>query len=449
MLYFMASVQTQQGSYLASWIPHDAAGANIQVFTAPVLPDAGAFGGSPVQIGQRIVVPGTRADVFVSEFDPSLRIPRQATIKTGVVVPDSIPALAVGDLIVRSNGNVPPKPLQRLITQAGLTQTGEVFYPIDSDFPAGATGLDAYDVSNTLPGTFASPDKLTLDANDLETQVDDWLLIENKFYTVDELDNATIPWIAKISSPTGDPMPASGTYVRPITTGGRMAPFMNLDPATNGDWDAGLLSRVRLMFPDEDPDRQTAKAFSVALGNKPVIVVLAEEFQPPVNDPAEFVVDAAVGEWQRLLGDTSTNPELSWEYWNGKGWWGLDVTSRWDAESEDERRRAIRGTRRHRLVGLGGQDQSLDTRATHRRRLRPREDHDQVEDGRRRHRADDRPLVGRHSSRHRSSSFTSPTASAKACSRRSCWRRTADRCATRATPIAPLAPSSTRSCRSG
>ena len=114
VLYFMASVQTQQGSYLASWIPHDAAGTDIQVFTAPVLPDAGAFGGSPVQIGQRIIVPGTRADVFVSEFDPSLRIPRQATIKTGVVVPDSIPALAVGDLIVRSNGNVPPahKPSQ-------------------------------------------------------------------------------------------------------------------------------------------------------------------------------------------------------------------------------------------------------------------------------------------------------------------------------------------------
>jgi hypothetical protein len=326
VLYFMASAQTQQGSYLASWIPHDAVGANIQVFTAPVLPDAGTFGGSPVEIGQRIVVPGTRADVFVSEFDPSLRIPRQATIKTGVVVPDSIPVLAVGDLIVRSDGNVPPKPVRRLITQAGLTQTGEVFYPIDSDFPAGATGLDAYDLSSTLPGAFALPDELTLDASDLETEVDDWLLIDNRFYKVDSLNKAHIPWIATISSPTGDPMPLSGAYVRPIATGGRIAPFMNLDPATNGDWGAGLLSRIRLIFPDEIPDRQTAKAFSVALGNKPVIVVLAEEFQPPVSVPADFVVDAAVGEWQRLLGDTSTNPELSWEYWNGKGWWGLDVT---------------------------------------------------------------------------------------------------------------------------
>lgn len=326
VLYFLASVQTPQGSYLASWIPHDAAGAKVQVFMAPVLPDSGAFGGSPVQVAQRIVVPGTRADVFLSEFDPTLRLTKQATIEIGVVVPDSIPALAVGDLIVRSDGNVPPAPVTRLITQAGLTQTGEVFYPIDSDFPSGTTGLDVYDVSDTLAGAFVQPNKWKLNANDLETEVDDWLLIGNKFYTVHVLNKASVPWVATISSPTGDPMPASGNYVRPITTGGRIAPFMHLDPATNGDWDAGLLSHIRLIFPDEDPGRQTAKAFSVALGNKPVMVVLGEEFQKPVNVPAEFVVDAAVGEWQRILGDTSTNPELSWEYWNGKGWWRLDIT---------------------------------------------------------------------------------------------------------------------------
>lgn len=31
-------------------------------------------------------------------------------------------------------------------------------------------------------------------------------------------------------------------------------------------------------------------------------------------------------EWVRSLDDTSTNPELSWEYWNGTGWWKLVVT---------------------------------------------------------------------------------------------------------------------------
>jgi hypothetical protein len=325
-LYFLASVESADGSYLASWLPHTTAGGSIQVFMAPVLPDAGAFGGGPLQVAQRILVPGTRADVFVSEFNPALRLPKEATIQVGVVVPDTMAPLSAGDLIVRSDGNVPAQPIRRLITQAALTHAGEVFYPIDAGFPTGATGLYAYDVSNTLSGTFASPDKLTLDTTDLETAVDDWLLIDGKFYTVDTLDKTSVPWVATISSPSGDPMPSSGTYVRPMATGGRVAPFMNLDPATNGSWDAGLLSRIRLIFPDEVPDRQRATAFSVALGNKPVTVVLGEEFQAPVSVPAKFVVDAAVGEWQRILGDTATNPELSWEYWNGKGWWGLDVS---------------------------------------------------------------------------------------------------------------------------
>jgi hypothetical protein len=56
------------------------------------------------------------------------------------------------------------------------------------------------------------------------------------------------------------------------------------------------------------------------------VVVLDEDFTTPPANPAEFLVDGAVGDWRRSLGDTSTNPELSWEYWNGTGWWKLDVT---------------------------------------------------------------------------------------------------------------------------
>lgn len=121
--------------------------------------------------------------------------------------------------------------------------------------------------------------------------------------------------------------PATGTYVRPIVTGGRMGPFMELDTSwgANGDWSAALLDRFPLIFPDETPQRQRGKAFSTAFG-RPVVVVLGAAFQQPVNVPAEFVLDPALSGWHRRLGDTSTNPELSWEYWNGKGWWKLNVT---------------------------------------------------------------------------------------------------------------------------
>lgn len=33
----------------------------------------------------------------------------------------------------------------------------------------------------------------------------------------------------------------------------------------------------------------------------------------------------STNEWKRHLSDPSSNPELSWEYWNGTGWWKLNV----------------------------------------------------------------------------------------------------------------------------
>jgi hypothetical protein len=103
---------------------------------------------------------------------------------------------------------------------------------------------------------------------------------------------------------------------------------MHLDPNSggNGDWDADLLQRIKLTYPGKHPDKQSAKAFSIVSGN-PVIVVLGQLFTPSAAGATNFIVDAAAGPWTRLLGDTSTNPELSWEYWNGTGWWKLPIKS--------------------------------------------------------------------------------------------------------------------------
>ena len=279
-------------------------------------------------------------------------------------------------------------------------------------------------MSNTLPGAFALPDKLTLDASDLETEVDDWLLIDNKLYEVDVLNKTNIPWIATISSPTSDPMPASGTYVRPITTGGRMAPFMNLNPATNGDWDAGAARAHPAHVSGRGsaigrPARHSASRSATSR----LIVVLGEEFQAArQRSGASSCVDAAVGEWQRLLGDTSTNPELSWEYWNGKGWWKLDVTRRRDAEPEE---RAAR-VRFKVPADIASTDWAGKTNYWIRARLiggdygREKVTVQVERPSARAYRADGRALVRGHPRAVGRASSASPTASATASSRRSC-----------------------------
>ena len=321
--HFLATVLVGADGSFVSWAPF-AAVLEAERLTATVPSSVGRIAGAPTAFPGHVVIPGAQADLAVAEFDIGRRHAASATVEIGIVVPDSVPALAVNDLVVREVLNVPEA---RRVTQAGLTQTGEVFYPIDSDFSIGAAGpLLVYDLSSLLAGTLVAPDELILDAGDRETGIGSWLRIDGEFFRVDALDTTTDPWTATISPATVGAVPASGNYVRPIATGGRVAPFMRLDPANNGDFDAGLLDRLPLIFPAETPREQRGKAFSFALGNHPVVVVLGAMFAPAAANPASFILDAALGEWRRFLGDTSTNPALSWEYWNGRGWWRLDVT---------------------------------------------------------------------------------------------------------------------------
>lgn len=322
--HVLATVRDDAGKRVITWAPFEADPLD-SVFKSPAL-GGGLVEGAPLAVDDFVVVPGARADILVSKFDPTLHLSKSANVEIGVVVPDSVPTLEAGDLIVRLD--FAGEPDSQAITDLKRTKDGEVFYSLAADFVSGVAGLDAYDVSATLTGAFALPDQLTLAASDLQTVEESWLLIGNDFFKVDVLDKTAAPWVATISTTMGGSMPATGScsYVPPIVTSGRVAPFMRLDPATNGDWDAGLLTRIPLRFPDEDPSEQRGAAFEVELGNKPVIVVLDEEFLQAVDVPAKFLVDAAFGEWLRDIGDTSTNPELSWEYWNGKGWWNLTVT---------------------------------------------------------------------------------------------------------------------------
>src|ERR1051326_9568980 len=79
-----------------------------------------------------------------------------------------------------------------------------------------------------------------------------------------------------------------------------------------------------MVFPGATPEEQSAKAFATS-GIPPTLVVMGEEFSVLPANLTSVIADGAVGEWSRRLGDASSNPELSWEYWNGTGWWKLNL----------------------------------------------------------------------------------------------------------------------------
>ena len=155
----------------------------------------------PTVVGTRVVIPGKHADILVGVYDPSRRHVEQGTVETGVVVPATVPALAVNDLIVRRVGNV-ASPVA--ITASGTTKDNEAFYPLASAFLAGATRLDAYRLADVMAGTLTALDMLELDPTDMETVASSWLWIDGDIFRITNFDDTVTPTVVTITSTTVD-----------------------------------------------------------------------------------------------------------------------------------------------------------------------------------------------------------------------------------------------------
>lgn len=330
-VYVLATVRDAAGIRLVSWAPFVSEPRNI-LFESEVFSGGGVEAG-PVALGKAVVVPGRSGDLFISKFDPSpdRRLLKQGSIETGLVVPDLL-VLQSGDVVVCYGADSNQTPEGKPISTEKYEREGQVMHPLASRFSSGKGSPYTYVKTSSLDGAFNDPE-LTLDPSDKVTVANDWLWVGNSFYKVLSIEPST----ATATLDTSNAVTAPGTalptakYVRPIETGGRVAPFMRLATTPgasgasggSGDWDARLLTRISLIFPNNPPTVQPAKAFKLDSENKPTIVVLGSEFNSWPTTQVEFFVDGAFDEWTRDVGDTSANPELSWEYSNGKGWWKL------------------------------------------------------------------------------------------------------------------------------
>src|SRR5207248_8410459 len=132
-----------------------------------------------------IVVPGTRGDAFIAEFDPTKRFEANATLSPGIVVPSSAPTLVPNDLVTRMNGITPE---DHPIVDYGISREGDIAYPIDAPFSVGVTGpLLAYKASAPLTGDAVAPDQLTLALGDREATVGSFVLIDGSFHEITAL----------------------------------------------------------------------------------------------------------------------------------------------------------------------------------------------------------------------------------------------------------------------
>lgn len=324
-LYFLAGVQLPGGGYLASWAPHAGPLAEIELFRSDIPPGTGVPDGAPVSIAGHVVIPGSGGDLIATGFDLAGRRTLTSPVGQGIVTPASAPLLQPNDTVALDDATAPPFEA-RLVSESGTASQGEVFYPLDQPFSDGKAGaLYAFRAADaTFSGDAVQADQtLELDDGDHVTFQDSLVQIGDVVHRVTQVQ-PTFPGRRATLDP-GHDADATVTYRVAVPVSGRAAPFVRLN-ATNNDWDPAVLEHATLVFPHPaDPRSQTARAFSLDSAQHPLLVVMGKAWTVAPAPAAPFVLDGAAGPWTRSLGDTSTNPELSWEYWNGTGWWKLAV----------------------------------------------------------------------------------------------------------------------------
>jgi hypothetical protein len=325
---FAALCRRPDGStYVAFWQPLDSADLR-KIFFQPPAPAAGRLNGAPVTLPNHMLAPGTRGELFVSSFDPTQRLtPTAQTNREGVVLPVTDPLYEKDDevSVVIKSGTTVDRVHRKIEDPRTLVGDPELLYELDAEIGSELEDdiellMYRRSMPTPLEGDIVDSETITLKATPTAKQGDVLMIkvgADIDLYLIIDSDN--FPTVKVF--PDFPSTPAKADYWIPEPVDGRVAPIIEL---TSGNWSAALLARTRFYCPTADSIVRSAKAFT-PFGTLPLVVALSA---PWTNAPANndlYVIDSTLSEWLPALADTSSSPELSWEYSNGTSWASLPL----------------------------------------------------------------------------------------------------------------------------
>lgn len=349
-------------SQLVTWMPFDPGNAlpasKSIVFWATNDPAIGSAAGSVAVLTPTYFLPNLKlaympgnqpGEVLMAEFGAlqSRRSAVKGDFSSVLAVRRPAPALVAGDTIVPLIATVAtgrPEPARVAAPAGGVDGIGDFsnlrFLWLDDKFtrPTGNSSFPEYATSAiaVYQGTVTNTTTLTLDGTDNTTTDDMWLLVAESVpgtiaRTAVRVDHVATG-VATLDATT--PLPAASvgvavSYWLPRSTiSGNIFPALHLT-GVNNTWGIDALSRGDIYFPALDPVHQHVIAVGPEAAQPNNAEWLAFDTAWNAAIPAagniDFIVDGAITRWLRVLGDSSSNPTLSWEYWNGTGWWHLDI----------------------------------------------------------------------------------------------------------------------------
>ncbi|WP_342315380.1 hypothetical protein [Lysobacter sp. FW306-1B-D06B] len=329
---FAACLAASDGTTrLVRWSPFEPALSDLP-FSTHIPAELGPAAGVPTVLPAHLIVPVLSSQVLVARFNPADCAKRTAPLMTAIITRPGDPLQALDQVAFPVLGGFEVATAASTAQQSGQVLFAFDVQAIDGDIvvypaadPAGQSAVDPAALDTVL---IAGNEPITPD----QTRLLITTSLSMDVYQVDDFDNTTRIATLDRELDVPNPLPA-GEQVSyrlpapsPMPDERRVVPLLELDPANSGHWDAALLQRTLLALPGGDPVWQRGHAFHVDGNGHPLLVDLATPWvvQPPINlGRVEFYVDEAVRTWSAELSDTTSNPALSWEYWNGTGWWNL------------------------------------------------------------------------------------------------------------------------------
>jgi hypothetical protein len=328
---------------LLAWMPFDPI-AGAVLFRTPSDASVGSPQGGLTLHGSFAYMPGEkRGEILAAELGGgrSQWNAPASDFGSALVVPAPAPALGTGDVIAPDVVGRPTPtvadPAASLNGRGGYAN--QIFIPLRPwlDRDTTSISMPLYPISSVsgFSGTIDNSNQLKLKLDTVNdqtaTQNLDWILIQNsgtltiaQVTAIVGLSNARVATIDVAAAPTGTAV----LYWRPSASSitGRIFPTLKLGGG-NDNWLIDALDHGGIYFPQLDPQRQSVIAAATDASAHPQWLAFETRWGPstPTAGLFDFVVDDTVRRWVELQGDNSANPTLSWEYWNGTGWWMLNI----------------------------------------------------------------------------------------------------------------------------
>lgn len=312
---------------LLAWAPFGDTGEAVAEITMP--PSFGVFRpAGPTVAGKYLLVPGEKAALLAGPLDTPkprhLEIKPEQDLAAGLL--DAGDNLDIGDLVTLAT---PGKGAALASITARSDGSKGAIYTLEQPLGAGKVELSLYRLGQRVEGAVETPPG--------EPPGRQWLKLEpgHQPHTGDRLriDAGGNTGLYRVVAPKKKPgpgfvklnkaLPGADTTVDcwlPEAMSARCAPMLRLANEPAAPWDTATLGSDRFRFPGVPP--QWRQPLDWAAPDAHSLLVAFDSLPEQLTSADVFTGSLAVN-WFTALGETASNPELSWEYWNGKGWWSI------------------------------------------------------------------------------------------------------------------------------